>query len=188
MTGKAFGKLTVVDKVFVKNETAYWSCKCSCGNVVNVCGSNLRRKNRPTLSCGCNQKIAASKMHLSVNNVKFTIEKLWFVIIKNQIVRSARSRNIAFDLSDETIKKFCSSNCYYCGSTPFNKLKVKRREMPFVIYQGLDRIDSSIGYFEDNVRPCCKNCNKAKSSLSHKNFIDLIKRIYIHMSEKHNAF
>lgn len=53
-SGQTFGKLIVVKRVYVENNTkdTIWECNCLCGNSVNVYGSNLKR----TFSCGCLSK------------------------------------------------------------------------------------------------------------------------------------
>lgn len=57
MTGQKIGKLTVLERDTSKTgQAAYWICKCNCGNIVSVRGSNLRDKNHPTQSCGCLSK------------------------------------------------------------------------------------------------------------------------------------
>ena len=56
LTGKAFGELTVLYKA--KNQTmagqTVWTCRCSCGNIVDVGGWELRSQN--TRSCGCKKE------------------------------------------------------------------------------------------------------------------------------------
>ena len=52
--------------------------------------------------------------------------------------------------------------CHYCGSEKSN---------------GIDRIDSSLGYLPDNVLPCCKICNYMKNNHSYKFFVEHIKKI-----------
>jgi hypothetical protein len=76
----------------------------------------------------------------------------------------AKKRNLLFDLSFEEFKNLIVQNCFYCGSMPNN-------------FNGLDRIDSSKGYFLDNVTPSCKNCNLGKQSLSQQEFLLLVGRI-----------
>ena len=68
MTGKKFGEWTVIERdSSKKGGTAYWICKCSCGNVKSVSGPSLRRGN--STSCGC-KKIEKSRE----NNGKFIDE------------------------------------------------------------------------------------------------------------------
>jgi hypothetical protein len=47
-TGKTFGRLTVVERVFPKRNLlmrcrAVWLCRCSCGNELTVSGNLLRK-------------------------------------------------------------------------------------------------------------------------------------------------
>jgi hypothetical protein len=51
LTGRKFGRLTVVDIAHKKNGIVYWNCQCDCGNKKNVSGIDL--KNGHTKSCGC---------------------------------------------------------------------------------------------------------------------------------------
>ena len=51
LTGRVFGKLTVIGFAYIKNQTAYWHCQCECGNEIDVRGADL--KNSHTSSCGC---------------------------------------------------------------------------------------------------------------------------------------
>ena len=48
--GNKYGKLTVVEYAYTKNNRAYWNCQCECGNVVAIQGPHLRAGN--TISCG----------------------------------------------------------------------------------------------------------------------------------------
>lgn len=59
LTGKRFGKLTVIEKTG-EQEDRYWTwrCKCDCGKEIVV---NTKRLTRGTVShCGCEKKNAAS--------------------------------------------------------------------------------------------------------------------------------
>lgn len=53
LTGRQFGKLIVLEYSYTKNKRAYWSCKCSCGNIILTRATYLKRG--ATISCGeCN--------------------------------------------------------------------------------------------------------------------------------------
>jgi len=54
LKNKKFGRLTVIDFVEIRNHSAYWSCKCSCGNTKVINGNSLR--SGATKSCGCYNK------------------------------------------------------------------------------------------------------------------------------------
>ena len=51
LTGKTFGKLTVLQRSPKKERKIYWDCECECGNHVTVVGDALRQGTQ--LSCGC---------------------------------------------------------------------------------------------------------------------------------------
>jgi len=51
LTGKEFGKLTVVGFVGIKKHAARWLCNCRCGKQTVVASNSLRRG--ATRSCGC---------------------------------------------------------------------------------------------------------------------------------------
>lgn len=45
-----FGKLTIIKDLGIINKRSKYLCKCDCGNITQVWGSNLRKN---TKSCGC---------------------------------------------------------------------------------------------------------------------------------------
>lgn len=47
-------------------------------------------------------------------------------------------------------------------------------------HNGIDRLNSSIGYEVDNCVPCCYICNRAKAQLDDKTFLNHITKIYNH--------
>lgn len=54
--------------------------------------------------------------------------------------------------------------CYLCG----------RSDGP----NGVDRVDSSVGYTHENCKPCCAICNRAKMDSSHASFLSRCQAIY----------
>lgn len=70
LTGKKFGRLTVVERVedlITKNDNRFarWLCKCECGNNIVVLSNALTRKERPTKSCGCLQRDVVSEITIN---------------------------------------------------------------------------------------------------------------------------
>lgn len=51
LTGNIFNDLTVIDYAYTKHRSAYYKCKCVCGNETTV--RKTRLKNGLTKSCGC---------------------------------------------------------------------------------------------------------------------------------------
>lgn len=64
LTSKVFGKLTVLERDFSKNNGTYWKCKCECGNIISTRKDTLTRIKNPKRSCGCDLKERISKANL----------------------------------------------------------------------------------------------------------------------------
>lgn len=76
LTGKKFGKLTVInDSGERQNESIMWLCKCECGTIKKVNGSFL--KSGRTYSCGCVRSKGEEKIAriLTDNNISFDTQK-----------------------------------------------------------------------------------------------------------------
>jgi len=81
-------------------------------------------------------------------------------------------KGLQFKMSKCVFDILTNRSCYLCG-----KQTTKTHQ------NGLDRIDSSIGYIENNVYTCCGNCNYMKNNYSYKYFIDKCLLIYNHNKE-----
>jgi hypothetical protein len=169
LTGKKFGQLTVVERAESKNSQVKWRCKCDCGNEIIVIGSNLSSEH--TKSCGCYTKKLISESSKK-NYGEATLNTLF-----NQHKWRAREKNREFSLTKDEFRKLIFSNCFYCGREPSQR-SINRYSNGDTIYNGLDRIDNSKGYIEDNVRPCCRQCNVAKNKHSEKDFKIWAKSVY----------
>lgn len=53
LTGKQFGKWTVLKEALERKQDRYWLCKCACGNEREVAQKGLMAGN--SKSCGCNR-------------------------------------------------------------------------------------------------------------------------------------
>ena len=53
LTGKVYGKLTVIQKEKTRNHRTRWLCKCECGNTKIIYADCLRNGVK---SCGCLRK------------------------------------------------------------------------------------------------------------------------------------
>lgn len=63
LTGKRFGKLTVIKKSILSNRRLYWDCICDCGKEIVVKGDDLKQGKQQ--SCGC----LSSKGELKIANL-----------------------------------------------------------------------------------------------------------------------
>lgn len=54
LTGRRFGRLTVIERAENQDNKVMWRCRCDCGNETIALSQNLR--NGMTRSCGCLRK------------------------------------------------------------------------------------------------------------------------------------
>jgi hypothetical protein len=99
----------------------------------------------------------------------------------NHYIAGAGTRNISFTLTKEKFAELSQSPCYYCDGVPEAHIR-KGRYNRELIYNGIDRLDSSKGYINDNVVPCCEKCNRMKNTLSKEDFLQHIQKIVKHMN------
>lgn len=174
ITGRKFNKLTVIKLFGLSNEkkpSLIWLCKCDCGNLKKVTGNNLRRNQIG--SCGC---LRQHEKGIAAFNATLLAYK-----------KSAEKRKIEFSLSSEEFKKLTSSNCYYCGEPP-NNIVNRGRFIGDYPSNGIDRVDSKLGYTIGNSVSCCKICNVAKMANSKEIFLKMVKNIYenLHLENPEN--
>lgn len=169
MTGKTFGKWTVLRISDTKKHNAYaWLCRCECGVERDVLGSSLR--NGFSKSCG----LCWRPPRKPASPRKTPTEVIVRVLI-GIYKRSAKMRGLVFSLKTQEIEKFLFQNCFYCASPPLNK-KVYRNVS--IAYNGIDRIDNERGYAYDNCVTCCKICNNMKKDLSINDFLAHVRKIH----------
>jgi hypothetical protein len=79
---------------------------------------------------------------------------------------SIKKRNLEFAINEEYYSTLKSQPCYLCGYKP-----------KYGCFNGIDRIDSDIGYIDYNCAPCCVYCNRMKNTHSLEEFIDKCHKI-----------
>lgn len=155
---------------FKKNHRWYYEFKCVCGNISTAQRKHIQSGH--TKSCGCRR----AKVYRPKSNPLLPVtspeNKLY-----NQYVRDANKRGIDFQIKKSVFIALTSQPCHYCGAAPSNTTTHSNEA---IVWNGLDRIDSNGIYEVNNVRPCCTNCNRAKHYLSEEDFMELVKRIYMH--------
>lgn len=171
MTGNRYGMVVALEPTgrSVKG-LKEWRFQCDCGKVFESASAGFRRGT--TKSCGClnierirgmASKRASHKLpdNMGAKNKLFGRYK-----------REALGRNLEFNLSKDEFINLTSSNCNYCGSPPMGRIYPKQNDpTSFYDYNGVDRVDSSIGYELTNVVTCCKICNRMKSDMSVDDFL-----------------
>lgn len=167
--------MEILSTHYVKNKKGhnqkYAIGKCPlCNNETEGSLSNIKRQK----SCGCNKAEIARQ-----NGRSKSTEKTYTNSILRAYKHSAKKRKIDFQLVSEDIEDLIKKPCTYCGSLPEEK-KLKYIRGKQYARNGIDRIDSSIGYVKGNLTPCCNTCNIMKNILSTEEFKTHIKKIYEH--------
>lgn len=175
IAGQRFGMWIVLEKTVSDSHCARWLCKCDCGTIKSVKGVSLLHG--LSTNCGCIRKAQLQGLSRRQKNPN-RIEEAWKVVWHSYRQGAKRyGRNYSFDLSLEQVIKICSEPCYYCGSLPKNEAMDQKREVK-IYYNGIDRINNSIGYIEDNCVASCIKCNRMKRDLELEDFYEQIIAIY----------
>lgn len=155
--GDKFGRLTAISFHHIGNHyRSYFLFKCDCGNKKIILGSGVVSGN--TKSCGCLSVEVKKNRRISKNHSEITAIILGYK-------RHAINRGFKWELSREVVKEVIKKPCHYCGSPPSNTKKTKNSIGNGLIYSGIDRINSNKNYTKDNIVPCCRICNYAKSNM-----------------------
>ena len=194
LIGQKFGRLLVIHEAEKQDniKSMRWFCWCECGNYKTI--SSFKLLKGITKSCGCLAKDTSSQtIKIAIKkNTKYTPEvssaSKVFIRYKNNDLK----KELDFDLSLDDLLKISKMNCFYCGKEPSNKTNAFKHkenkpnkaskfalENGNFIYNGLDRIDNNKGHIKNNIVPCCKLCNQAKSSYNQSEFINKIKNIIV---------
>ena len=86
LTGKVFGRLTVLQRAESVNKRTKWLCSCDCGNEIIVEAYNL--KSGHTQSCGCWQREATSKANTTHGKRDTRLYRIWNCM-KNRCYRKS---------------------------------------------------------------------------------------------------
>lgn len=76
LTGKRFGRLTVLGRSQEPSEKIKWICKCDCGTIKAIYGDCL--KNGNTKSCGCFKTENAKLLYSGLRQKNKTLYGIWW--------------------------------------------------------------------------------------------------------------
>lgn len=201
LTNQIFGHWKVLYRTNnTPSNKVQWVCQCDCekGTIKPVEAKSL--KNKTSTNCGCERnKTIAKKNDIKIHkrNEKgeiilkkcfrcgewLSLDNFWKSSSQkdgysgeckkcsysskenryNIYKKNAKKRNIDFQLTKEDFYKLTSLKCHYCGD--INE------------YNGIDRIDSNLGYIKENCVPCCEYCNKMKLNYSIDFWLNHIKKV-----------
>jgi hypothetical protein len=184
LIGRKFSHLTVVQGLGIPEgkKGFRWLCVCDCGAKVNRMASSLLRSRHRYQSC---KRCAQNSYRLPPGEVSWNCHYASYI-------HGARSRGLTFEVTLEQFKQLCALNCHYCGKAPepynrYGNSKLSEKAHPDTVAEnwinanGLDRLDSKVGYCLSNVKPCCSKCNRSKMNLSVDEFLLMVKSIYENM-------
>ena len=167
--GECFGQLTVLEflgysETPSRARVPKMKCGCECGTQVEVSLWDL--KTGKTKTCGYNHPHYLDRSIPAFN-------QLYNHTYKGRALKQGR----AFELTEDEFRALTQQDCFYCGAKP--RLKVVKSGVftSEYLYNGVDRVDNSIGYVMTNVVPCCFDCNHAKAMLSQSQFLALVQKI-----------
>ena len=180
LVGRKFGKLTVTALSHRgKAGNVFWFTKCDCGNTICVSRNDLKKgEKKGTNSCGC----MTSYWRASQKKYEPRISS----------ARSVFRRYKDGDLTFDDFMILTQQPCSYCQRELSNVANVfaqnrksgKHRQESIdqgnFVYNGLDRLDSKLPHNKNNVIPCCKWCNHAKSDMTPEEFQNWLKRTAAH--------
>ena len=146
----------------------YWDIQCTNCGLIATRFTNYVKKSKGCICCNL-----LPKGETGLNKVVSSYQD------------SAKVRGYKFTLTKEEVRELTSSSCYYCGNPP-NKIKSRkykngRSDWGNYVYNGIDRIDNSKGYTNENCVPCCEMCNRGKGSISLTEWLSYIQRMAKHM-------
>lgn len=141
-----------------------WKFRCDCGNTIEANVYSVRCGG--ISSCGCMKKeSSAATGHLNRSDYGETTKKC----LLGKYISSAKIRNISFELNEAEFYWLTSQNCSYCNSGLLGVIKSDCENGDYK-YNGIDRVDSKVGYIFSNCVPCCKFCNTAKKDYDVEEF------------------
>ena len=168
LVGKKFNRLLVVNEASPiirsnNSKVIQWNCACDCGSNIIVNTSNLLGGG--TKSCGCLKKEELVKRNKLGRHPRGTRNIPWSEF--KRIMDGAHKRKHEFNITIEFIQKLLEKQNYKCAVTGLS-IKVHPIKEKTA---SLDRIDSSIGYKEDNVQWVHKDINWMKQDYSMEEFV-----------------
>lgn len=160
-TGQRFGALVALGEAGRDGKSQiYWEFRCDCGNIRVDQVSSVAPHKRA--SCGC---LYRQPLGVSAGRQRYRV-----------YASTAKKSGRVFALSFEDFYALSQQPCHYCGALPSRQhapLSVKGRPNYHgeFVYNGIDRLDNTVGYVVENCVPCCWDCNHAKGAKTYAEFV-----------------
>lgn len=102
----------------------------------------------------------------------------WWVGAKvHHVRRNAATRQISWALSHDEACRLILRECSYCGASS-HPVTSSAPGWSLIGVNGIDRIDSDIGYVPANCVTACTTCNIAKAQMTVEQFYTWVERVY----------
>lgn len=154
MIGESINDWTILEARPDKRK-GYVLAQCVCGKIKKLRGRTI--KDNTSRNCGC-KKGTKRRGIQKIPGTDSALTSLYFLYKKR-----AERKLMKFELSLVQFQNITSSNCYYCSAPPSNRIQ---KHKYIYYYNGIDRIDNSKGYEDNNVLPCCVICNTKKGAIT----------------------
>jgi hypothetical protein len=147
-------------------------CRCDCGGSVYKSRAGIMAAKAYRNHCGCLTKNSRGRSGgTSLNQPHIVVESFGKAMRHRftTYVRNAEVRGLKWELSIDKFLILTKGDCSYCGSSPSQTHKVPGSAV--FVYNGIDRIDNTLGYIDFNCVSCCGICNSMKGILSKEEFL-----------------
>jgi hypothetical protein len=201
--GQKFGKLTAIERIVRENpekggQRSQWLFKCECGNT-RISKASAVVKGFIKSCKKCTEKEYKSAQGARGRNKRYEPKEASFRAKASNIKAHAKVRNIPWELTLEQASEILKMNCYFSGHAPSNQyntfknrsakqtLKYEKEnvlERGEILYNGIDRLNSDLGYTVENSVPCCTFCNIAKNDRPAEEFITWLDQLVEFRSKK----
>lgn len=108
----------------------------------------------------------------------------WIKRLLYQYRLNAKNHDRDFTLTDDEAFALLTGNCFYCGAAP--SIRAKKSKYSVTPSNGIDRVNSKLGYIPGNVVTCCFPCNQLKGAKSQDLLFERVKAIYEHLQLSNN--
>lgn len=113
LTGKKFGRLTVISRDFSNKKEVHWLCKCSCGNPKLVSVNTYSLNAGYTKSCGCYRKEKATHDSTIHGMYGTKIHSKWLSLIARENVCNEWKNNF-MNFHDWAINNGYKDDLFLC--------------------------------------------------------------------------
>lgn len=155
-----------------------WRFRCE------LCGDEFERPTyaflRGTISHKCPQWWAIHGARRKRGRTPLPDSQAHVNILYGHYSGSAARRGLEFALTKAQARSLFQGNCAYCGAEPTESYTSANLAGTYK-WNGIDRLDNSLGYSVTNCVTCCPTCNWSKRTQSVDDFRNWVRRAYLHL-------